>query len=108
MRYIKFLACALLLSGCVSPAQFRARAEAVAAADDERCLQYGAKPGTDAYTQCRIAVDALRQQAAANQQMQLIQAYGALQQAGRPYTLGNPIVNCSSVRAGAVVNTTCQ
>jgi hypothetical protein len=40
----------LLLGGCVS-------AEKLAAIDDQKCQSYGARPGSDAYTQCRVAMD---------------------------------------------------
>jgi hypothetical protein len=30
------------------------------AADDAKCQGYGAKPGTDAYVQCRIGLDQIR------------------------------------------------
>jgi len=40
----------------------RASAKERAAADDATCLGYGAKPGSDAYVQCRMVQEARRDQ----------------------------------------------
>jgi hypothetical protein len=52
-----FLGAAMLciaLGGCFQTPQ------EMAAKDDETCRNYGAKPGTDVYVQCRIAQDQRR------------------------------------------------
>ena len=39
-----------LLGGCVTPTEQRA-------SDDGRCRQYGFRPGTDAFAECRQRID---------------------------------------------------
>lgn len=52
MRRIVFIAAlASTLGGCVTAAE---QAELVAAADDDKCQSYGAHPGSDGYTLCRM------------------------------------------------------
>lgn len=41
----------LLLGGCLSPAE---REAAMDAHDNGRCVSFGAQPGTEAYTNCRM------------------------------------------------------
>lgn len=58
MRTLLVAATALMLAGCsslgASPAQ-------IAQADQNKCLGYGFKLGTDAYAQCRQQLDLERQ-----------------------------------------------
>ena len=49
-RFIGIFALGLLLSGCQSIAEMRAQEDAQ---DNETCLGYGAKRGSDAYVRCR-------------------------------------------------------
>ena len=48
---------ALALAGCASSEERKAK---WAAEDDSTCQSYGAKPGTDAYVQCRMVQQARR------------------------------------------------
>lgn len=48
MKVVILVAFGLALSACASPAQ-------LAVNDDAVCQSYGAKPGTDAYVQCRTS-----------------------------------------------------
>jgi hypothetical protein len=52
------VACLSGLSGCITAAQ------QIAAAQDRTCQQWGAKPGTDAYYNCRVELS--RQEIAKN------------------------------------------
>lgn len=54
---------ALLLAGCMSSEE---RLAANNAKDDQQCLSYGAKPGTDAYVNCRTQLESARRQANAS------------------------------------------
>jgi hypothetical protein len=55
---------ALSLAGCITAeeqvAQYRAKANAE---DNQKCLSYGAQPGSPAYVQCRAQLDSARTQA---------------------------------------------
>ena len=53
---------AIALSGCLTAQDRTAEFDA---ADRDKCISYGANPGTPAYTDCRLKLDSLRQQAAA-------------------------------------------
>jgi len=50
----------LLLAGCMSSEE---RMAANSAKDDQTCLSYGAKLGTDAYVSCRAQLEGARRQA---------------------------------------------
>jgi hypothetical protein len=62
MKFVLIATTAVLLGGCVTPAAQQAQQ---AAADDAKCLSYGARRGDPAYVQCRSQLDAARTQAAA-------------------------------------------
>lgn len=49
-------AACVMLGGCITPEQLAVR-------DDATCQSYGAQPGTDRYTNCRLQVAQQRQQA---------------------------------------------
>ena len=51
---------ALLLAGCMTHDE---RIAAENAKDDQKCLSYGARPGTDAYVSCRAQLDGARRTA---------------------------------------------
>jgi hypothetical protein len=53
-RVLFLAAAAVALAGC---ARSESTAEAVFRADDAKCKSYGADPGSDAYVQCRLAID---------------------------------------------------
>jgi hypothetical protein len=56
------LVSAMLLCGCMTREE---RIAAQNARDDQKCLSYGARPGTDAYVNCRAQLDGARTTAAA-------------------------------------------
>jgi hypothetical protein len=56
MKYLTVLV-ALLLAGCMTREE---RIAAQSAKDDQKCLAYGARPGTDAYVNCRAQLDSAR------------------------------------------------
>jgi hypothetical protein len=53
-RVLFLAAAAVALVGC---ARSESAAEAAFRADDAKCKDYGADPGSDAYVQCRLAID---------------------------------------------------
>jgi hypothetical protein len=53
-RVLLVAATAAALGGCV---RSESAAEAAFRADDAKCKSYGADPGTDAYLDCRLAID---------------------------------------------------
>jgi hypothetical protein len=87
-----FIACclALLLTGCLTQEEREARIDG---ADNDRCIGYGAQPGTSAYTQCRMQLAQMRQQttvaqtALLGQMIQNNQAVAAQQQAQQQQSL---------------------
>ena len=52
-RYFAIFALSLALCACQTP-------EEIAAADDARCRSYGARPGSDAYINCRVVQQKIR------------------------------------------------
>jgi hypothetical protein len=68
MRSLAILVFPLMLAGCMTAQekleQSQARAAKVQAEaaqqDDERCLSFGAKPGTESYITCRTRLQAAR------------------------------------------------
>lgn len=61
MKVAVFLLLAAMLSACAVAADLSRRADA---RDDHNCQSFGARPGSDAYVQCRSALLAQRRQAA--------------------------------------------
>lgn len=57
MRIVAVFVVAGLLTGCASRQE-------IAMDDDATCQSYGAAPGTQAYIQCRMQRDGIRQQGA--------------------------------------------
>jgi hypothetical protein len=53
-RLVFLLATAVTVTGCVSS---QSATEARFRADDASCRGRGANPGTDAYVECRLAID---------------------------------------------------
>ena len=70
---------ALALSGCMTNEE---RLAARNAKDDQKCVSFGAQPGTDAYISCRAQLDSARTTAGAMQDAAAITA-NATRQAGR-------------------------
>jgi hypothetical protein len=78
-----------------------ATAEQRAATDDKTCQSYGAKPGTDAYVQCRMFQQARRDQADSDLGDRLRAAGGALRD--------RPSVNCTTTPGlGGTTTTRCD
>ncbi|PJG56618.1 hypothetical protein CVM73_03450 [Bradyrhizobium forestalis] len=57
MRVVVILALGLSLGGCLTGEQLIAERNAK---DDQKCQGYGARPGTDAYVNCRAQLDSAR------------------------------------------------
>lgn len=55
MKKVSLLVLCLALGGCLGPSEAE-----LAAADDAKCRSFGSAPGTDAYTNCRVALDTQR------------------------------------------------
>ena len=53
VRYFALLILSVLATACQTP-------EEIAADDDSQCRSYGAKPGSDAYVNCRVAQQKIR------------------------------------------------
>jgi len=62
-RLVFLLATAVTVTGCVGSQSAK---EATFRADDAICRSRGADPGTDAYVECRLAIDIQRANAEAN------------------------------------------
>lgn len=108
MRILAVFIGFLALSGCAQYQQ--EQAELRDAGEDNQCQSYGAKPGTDAYIQCRMN---LSNQQAANRRA-VIGAVLANQAASQPqpYVLPMPAPapqprTCTSMVNGQMINTTC-
>jgi hypothetical protein len=105
------LGAALLLGGCLSPAE---REAAMDAQDNSRCVRFGAEPGTHAYTDCRMKLFEMRvgvAEAAADRaaqaqrdQMQSLRAPVPMLQ---PYAPTGP-TNCTTNVYGQTVYTNCH
>ena len=100
------------------------------AADNNTCVSYGAKPGTDLYTECRLKLAQMHQdqdlavaqqnqeaqQAEQSRRLAIVQAIVANQRASIPPVPYNPIppipltpqLNCSTMTAGNQTYTHCQ
>ncbi|MCJ2085502.1 hypothetical protein MKK88_05770 [Methylobacterium sp. E-005] len=96
MRIVIVAAALLALTGCKSTEQRAAEA-------DDFCRSIGARPGSDAYVQCRLAqqqrqdAERARKRAAINEGLDDVQRSVS----------GNRPVNCTSTRLGNTVNTNC-
>lgn len=77
MRFLLIFPIFLCLAGC-GPS----RGE-LAKLDHDTCLSYGAKPGSDAYVQCRVMRDS---QHAAQDRQDSVMAAGAMVRAGQGFT----------------------
>ena len=64
MRNLIALTLALALAGCITAEEQMAQAKARNNAEDnQKCLSYGAQPGSPAYVSCRAQLDSARTQA---------------------------------------------
>lgn len=62
MRAIAVLSLCLFLAGCLTDEEIIAERRAK---DDQKCQSYGARPGSDAYVNCRARLDSARTTASA-------------------------------------------
>jgi outer membrane biogenesis lipoprotein LolB len=81
------LCAAVLLSGCADfqarmEAQRQAKVAAENADDDAQCRNYGAMPGTHAYTQCRMMIAMQRKDIEAARDLQIQQNSAAMMMTG--------------------------
>jgi hypothetical protein len=108
VRVLIVLALSLLLASC---AEYQAEQAAQASmADDARCSSYGARPGSEAYVQCRVNADNQREtnRRAAVGAFLEAQRQNNAQQAPVYQMPTNRQTNCTSVINGQIVNTTCN
>jgi hypothetical protein len=98
----------LSLAGCFqNPAEHAAQASM---ADDAQCTSYGAKPGSDAYVQCRMNLDNQRQtnrRAAVGAFLEAQRQNNAKQPSGYQMPTSRQ-TNCTSMINGQMINTTCN
>ena len=71
-RVVLMAATAVALVGC---ARSESATEAAFRADDAKCKAYGANPGSDAYAQCRLAIDLQKGNAEAEAARQRARTY---------------------------------
>lgn len=95
---------AILLAGCQGTPIGDAMIgdEKLAAMDDEYCQSIGAKPGSDAYVQCRMFKTGERQE---GHRQAYRRAAGGLAATGA--SMQRRPVNCTSAPIGSSVSTTC-
>ncbi|WP_247513359.1 hypothetical protein [Bradyrhizobium sp. 157] len=101
----KAILIAVLLGGCdLTASQERATAER---ADNAQCSNYGLKPGTAEFAQCRMSMDQHRQArvGAALQQIDRNNREAADYNERR---LARPTINCTGTTTGNTTNTTCR
>lgn len=91
-----------LVTGCVSREERAARQNQ---ADDEQCVSYGFRQGTEDYAKCRLLVAERRQQ---QQQNELAIGAMLLQQSQPSNTIIAPSTHCTSYQQGNYLNTDCQ
>jgi len=117
---MRFYICAVALlplvglAGCVTNKEaLAARHKKEAASDDTYCRSLSAKPGSNAYINCRVTLKSGHQQqeladearsAAYGQEMRLLGAQMMNQPAPAPVRMP---LRCTSMPAGMVMNTTC-
>jgi hypothetical protein len=87
------LCVAILLSGCADfqarmEAQRQAKVAAENAADDAQCRNYGAMPGTQTYTECRMMIAMQRKDIEAARDLQIQQNGAAMMMTGAAIVSG--------------------
>lgn len=98
---------AFLLSGC---AMSQEQITAMNAADDAQCQNYGAKPGSSHYTQCRMFISEQRRQDNKARREAIADALsdvGRGLQQGAAASAPLPPRTCYSSRSGNTVTTNC-
>lgn len=104
MSRLLIVLCGLALSGCISPER---QAEMKAAADarnDATCRGYGARPGSDAYVNCRLTIDQANE---AQSRRASAESGRQLQAIGQQMMTGQPSVRCTSNTFGTQTTTNC-
>jgi len=101
----------MLLTGCQTAEMDMALRRAKADADqDQKCQSFGAKAGTPEYIHCRETLYAQARNEDA-QRRQLAAAYLMSRPTPQPLQVYQPPVqrplNCTSMRNGVMINTTC-
>ncbi|WP_421556163.1 hypothetical protein [Pseudomonas kitaguniensis] len=92
-----------------------------ASSDDAQCQSYGAKPGSDAYVNCRVQLNRTTTEQQSQQSAQRQQAIQTMllnqqNQQQKPYVLQQPPqiiparvqTNCTTHTSGQIVYTNCQ
>jgi hypothetical protein len=108
---MKAIAATVFLAALAGCANHESDPAQVAIRDDAQCQSYGAKPGSDAYVQCRVAL--ANQQGQANDARRQRALRMLMNQQGQqPYML-QPVparqqTNCISNSVGQTVYTNCQ
>lgn len=111
MRRIVFVGLLMALASCqTGEPDIAARRAAADKAQDAQCRSFGAKPGSNAYVQCRTTLYA--QARDEDQQRRRMAAAYLLNRKGSqpaaPYQMQTfKPTNCTSMRNGVMVNTTC-
>ena len=87
------LCAAILLAGCADfqarvEAQRQAKIAAENATDDAQCRNYGAAPGTQTYTECRMAIAMQRKNIEAAQDLQIQQNSATMMMTGAAIAAG--------------------
>jgi hypothetical protein len=94
----------LSLEACKDP---EIDAAATRQADDAACTDMGAVRGTDAYTNCRLALLKRRDVQDAERRAGVSQALSDLSNSVKPVYAPNNRLNCTSMSIGNTVNTNC-
>lgn len=100
----------MVVAGCASLAG--PTPEQIAAAQDAECRSYGAKPGTDAYVDCRMRLVQMEQQRRTALATAIIsrprpEPYMVVVPTPAPITT-TPRINCTSRTIGSTVYTDCN
>lgn len=111
MRVVGVVACALLMSGCITKAQHEQQLAEAGPKEDAFCRSIGAKPGSEAYTNCRMT---MRQQLLASQAQERVErsrASDAMALAGASLMQPRPVaapVTCTSNTFAGTTTTNCR
>ncbi len=104
MSRLLIVLCGLALSGCISPEQQAAMKAEIDARNDATCRGYGARPGSDAYVNCRLTID---QNVAAENARVSAESGAKLRAIGQQMMTGQPSVRCTSNTFGTQTTTNC-
>jgi hypothetical protein len=102
--YFILAVAALSLQACKNP---EIEAAAARQADDAACTDMGAVRGTEAYTNCRLALLKRRDAQNAERRAGISQSLSDLSNSIKPTYTFNNRMNCTSTPIGNTVNTDC-